>query len=196
MNARRVALPARRQGGIVLILVMIAIVAMALAGVALVRASQANSMIAGNFAFREAALAATDTSVELAFAQLDSISSVAPDAVFPSGCNSGSCVYYPTRQPTDVNGIPTAVGDWSTVPSTTVNGAFTAQYIIDRLCSGTLPVSDTASNCFSSNTSSGGGSKKVGDVAFALAPQISYRVTVRVSGPRNTRSFVQAIVAK
>ncbi len=193
---RRRALPGRREDGIVLILVMIALVAMALAGVALVRASQANSMIAGNFAFREAALAATDTSVEVAFAQLDAIASVAPDTAFPSACSSGSCVYYPTRQATDVNGIPVSVGDWSGVPSTVVNGSYTAQYVIDRLCTGALPVVDPASNCYTSNTSTGGGSKKVGDVSFAMAPQISYRITVRVSGPRNTKSFVQAIVAK
>ncbi len=195
MNARR-ALPSRREDGVVLILVMIALVAMALAGVALVRASQANNMIAGNFAFREAALAATDTSVEVAFAQLDAISSVAPDAPFPASCSTGSCVYYPSRQATDVNGIPLAVGDWSTVPSTTVNGSYTAQYVIDRLCTGAIPVVDASSNCYTSNTAAGGGSKKVGDVSFAMAPQISYRVTVRVSGPRNTKSFVQAIVAK
>ncbi len=192
----RRALPGRREDGLVLILVMIALVAMALAGVALVRASQANSMIAGNFAFREAALSATDTSVELAFAQLDAISSVAPNAPYPASCSPGACVYYPTRQATDVNGIPTTVGDWSTVPSTTVNGSYTAQYVIDRLCSGVLPVVDAASNCYTSNTSAGGGSKKVGDVSFTITPQISYRITVRVSGPRNTRSFVQAIVAK
>ena len=183
-----------------LILVMIALVAMALAGVALVRASQANNMIAGNFAFREAALAATDTSIEVAFAQLDLITGAAPDSLFPASCSSGSCVYYPTRQATDVNGIPVAVGDWSTVPSTIVNGSYTAQYVIDRLCTGPLPVSPTSyqTNCFMANSASVGGSKSVNSSngPIPTSTGVSYRITVRVSGPRNTKSFVQAIVSK
>ncbi len=196
MNATRRSLPAGKQSGLVLILVLFGIVAMALAGVALVRATQTTNMIAGNFAFKQAALAATDSAVELAYAQLDTLIVASAEATYPAGCAVGACLYYPTRQATDINGIPTAVGDWSAVPTNMVNTSYSAQYVIDRLCSGALPVTDPALNCYVDKGIVAGGSKKVGDTSFASSPQVFYRVSVRVSGPRNTKSFVQAIVAK
>ena len=196
MKPTRPTLPGKRERGIVLILVLIGIVAMALAGIALVRATQTTNMIAGNFAFKQAALAATDSAVELAYTQLDTLVATTADAAYPAGCAAGACVYYPPRQATDTNGIPTAVGDWSTVPASIVNTSYSAQYVIDRLCSGALPVTDTTTNCYAGQGSVAGGSKKVGDVSFASSPKVYYRVSVRVGGPRNTKSFVQAIVTK
>lgn len=189
-------LPGARERGIVLIMVLIGIVAMTLAGIALLRASQTSSMIAGNFAFKQASMAVTDTAIELAFAQLDTIVAGLSDANYPNGCAPGACVYYTTRQATDANGIPTAVGDWSTVPSNVVDTSYRTQYVIDRMCVGPLPVSDVSVSCFVGQATGAGGSRKVGDINFASAPQVYYRVSVRVSGPRNTVSFAQAIVAK
>ena len=196
MNATRRSLPAGKQSGLVLILVLFGIVAMALAGVALVRATQTTNMIAGNFAFKQAALAATDAAVELAYAQLDTLVVTTADAAYPAGCTAGACVYYPSRQATDINGVPTAVGNWSAVPASLVNASYSAQYVIDRLCSGALPVTDPTTNCYVGQAAVAGGSKKVGDSSFASSPEVYYRVSVRVSGPRNTTSFVQAVVAK
>lgn len=185
---------ANRERGIVLILVLIGIVAMALAGVALVRATQTTNMIAGNFAFKQAALAATDAGIELAYAQLETIKA-APDAAYPAACPAGACLYYPTRQATDVNGIPTAVGDWSAVPATVVNSSYSTQYVIDRLCTGALPIANVASDCYVGQGADDP-PKKVGDPWISSGSQVFYRVSVRVSGPRNTKSFVQAIVTK
>lgn len=185
-----------RQRGIVMILVLIGLVAMTLAGIALIRGSQTSSMIAGNFAFRQAALASSDTAVELAYTQLDLITAGLQNDRYPSGCLDGACVYYPTRQSTDVNGIPTLIGDWSLVPSNVVNTSYTTQYVIDRLCIGPLPVANTTTNCFAAAGSGAGGSRKVGDTNFSDPLRVNYRVTVRVTGPRNTSSFVQAIVAR
>ena len=82
-------MPRAKQRGIVLILVLIGLVAMTLAGIALVRGSQTSSMIAGNFAFRQASLAAADTAVELAFAQLDTILAGLAEPPYPGGCVGG-----------------------------------------------------------------------------------------------------------
>lgn len=178
-----------------LIMVLIGIVAMMLAGIALVRASQTSSMIAGNFAFRQASLAATDTGVELALAQLDTILAT-PDTTYPAGCVGATCIYYPDRQTTDVNGVPTAVGDWSAVPKNAVNASYTTQFVIDRLCTGPFPIADPAVSCFVGTSTGAGGSRKIGDTSFASTPQVFYRISVRVNGPRNTISLTQAIVAK
>lgn len=189
-------LPSRRQHGVVMILVLIGLVAMTLAGIALIRGSQTSSMIAGNFAFRQASLATADTAVELAFAQLDTIVAGLAESSYPGGCAVGACTYYPTRQATDANGVPTVVGDWSLVPANVVNTSYRTQYVIDRLCKGPTPVTDKTINCFVGVGGGGGGSRKVGDTNFSATQQVNYRVSVRVTGPRNTISFVQAIVAK
>ena len=195
MKSTRRALPGKRESGIVLILVLIGIVAMALAGVALVRATQTTNMIAGNFAFKQAALAATDAGVELAYAQLNTMLAT-PEIGYPTGCAVGACSYYPTRQATDVNGIPTAVGNWSAVAATTVNTSYSVQYVVDRLCSVVNP--DPQANCYAGRSTGEGGSNSVNSADDPKASKqiINYRVTVRVSGPRNTTSFVQAIVAR
>ena len=196
MSPRTLAMPGARQHGVVMILVLIGLVAMTLAGIALIRGSQTSSMIAGNFAFRQASLATADTAVELAFAQLDTIVAGLAEAPYPGGCAAGACTYYPTRQATDANGIPTVVGDWSGVPANIVNTSYTTQYVIDRLCAGPTPVTDRSGNCFVGSGTGAGGSRKVGDTNFSATQQVNYRVSVRVTGPRNTISFIQAIVAK
>ncbi len=196
MNRAQRRLPVRNESGIVLILVLIGIVAMALAGVALVRATQTTNMIAGNFAFKQSALAATDAGVELAYSQLVTVLAT-PETNYPSGCLAGACVYYPARQATDVNGIPTVVGNWSTVPATTINASYSVQYVIDRLCTGASPLADPQLNCYAGKSTGEGGSKNVNSSSPSVSKQvINYRVSVRVSGPRNTTSFVQAIVAQ
>ena len=196
MKSTRGALPTRREHGIVLILVLIGIVAMTLAGIALVRATQTTNLIAGNFAFKQASLAATDTAIELAYAQLDTIIVTSLDTAYPAGCTGGACVYYPTRQAIDTNGIPTAVGSWSAVPATLVNTSYSTQYVIDRLCSAP-PTTDVevALNCYAGQAAFRP-PVKVGDPPIGSSRQVYYRVSVRVSGPRNTTNFVQAIVAK
>ncbi len=196
MNARARGLARRSERGIVLIMVLIGIIAMSLAGIALMRASQTGSLIAGNFAFKQASVAASDTAVEMAFAQLDTIVAGLSDAAYPAGCAVGACVYYPTRQATDINGMPNVIGNWSTVPSNVVNASYTTRYVIDRLCTGALPITDPTVSCFVGQALTAGGSRKIGDTNFSSAPQIHYRVSVQVTGPRNTVSLVQAIVAK
>ena len=69
------------------------------------------------------------------------------------------------------------------------------QLVIDRLCQGPAPVTDLEGKCFS-NPAIGGGTKKAGGVVFSGATTVYYRVTVRVSGPRNTSSTVQAILSR
>ena len=57
----------RRQSGVVLVISLIVLVALTLAGLALVRSTDTGNVISGNFAFRMAALQSVDTGVEAAF---------------------------------------------------------------------------------------------------------------------------------
>ena len=172
-----------RQRGITVFIALIALVALTVAGIALVRSVDTGNLIAGNFAFKQAALQATDAGIEAAFNQVPTIANL--DTLIENQ-------YYPVMLPLDENGIPSTV-DWDLVPTQNVAG-YTVGYVIERLCSGTLPITDTQTNCVANQTQSLG-SKKQGGPVFPSSSGLNYRVTVRVQGPRNTISMAQAILA-
>ena len=97
MTLRRISVPAirHRQRGVSLVIALIALIAMTLAGLALIRAVDTTNLISGNLAFRQATLHTTDVGVETAFATLDTV--IVPtslDANYPAGCAAGACNYY------------------------------------------------------------------------------------------------------
>lgn len=184
-----------RQAGVSLIIAMVAVIAMTLAGLALMRAVDTGNVVSGNLAFRQATLNATDVGVETSAANLDTILSTSIDANYPSGCAVGACNYYPIRQValTDA-GVPTVI-DWATVPSTTLDSSYAVQYVIDRLCDGPAPVTDVVGKCMHTESKTVC-KKNAGSDCFSSADKVFYRVTTRVVGPRNTMSLVQALYAR
>lgn len=185
----------RHQRGVSLIIALIALIAMTLAGLALIRSADTSNVISGNLAFREASLHATDVGVETALTTLATVVTSSPDANYPAGCAVGACNYYPTLQSAvTASGVPTVI-NWGTVPQNTVDGSYAVQYVVDRLCTGPTPVTDVAGKCMNM-TGTSVGSKKAGAVSFTSASQVYYRVTVRVVGPRNSVSLVQTTYAR
>lgn len=190
-RSTRSGMQRRGQGGVSLVIALIALVVLTLAGLALIRSGDTGNVISGNLAFRQASLHATDVGVEAALALLPTITSTSADANYPAGCAAGACNYYPTLQSAvTAAGVPTVI-NWAAVPSATVDSSYAVQYVIDRLCEGPLPVTDPATRCMNKSGVSEG-SRKAGAVSFTSARQIHYRVTVRVVGPRNSVSLVQA----
>ena len=182
------------QQGVSLIIALLCLIALTLAGLALIRSTDTTNVISGNLAFRQAALHATDVGVETAFNEIDTIAAtVFLDKKYPNLCATGACNYYPTRQATDSAGIPTAI-NWALVPSTTVDNSYTVQYVLDRLCDAPLPVTDVRTQCMITGAALVG-SKKAGVEPLSKPVQVYYRATVRVVGPRNTESIVQALYA-
>ena len=180
------------QRGVTLFIALVGLIAMALAGVALVRSVETSNIIAGNMAFRNAAMHASDVGVEAAFTALNSITSGQVEANKPSNCTN-ACQYYATMQPLNSIGVPSTVV-WANVAGVAVNTDYTVRYVIERLCKGTTPIADLASSCYAGSLR-GGGSKKAGSVVFSSTNELYFRVTVRVEGPRNTISYVQTLLA-
>lgn len=187
-----------KQRGVVLLIALIALVAMTLAGIALVRSIDTGNVIAGNLAFKQAALQISDTGVEAALAALPNIISTSLDADIPGK-------YFATMRSVDLNGVitnaPTStVGgspiNWSTaaavIPAPSPD--YDVRYVIDRLCQGPAPVTDIQGQCISDAPLSEG-SKKANTPVFSSATAVYYRVTVRVAGPHNSVSMVQAILS-
>lgn len=183
----------RKQRGVSLIIALLCLIALTLAGLALIRSTDTTNVISGNLAFRQASLHATDIGVEKAFDMIDTIAAASLDNKYPSGCATGACNYHPTRQAADNAGIP-AVINWSLVPTQTVDNSYTVQYVLDRLCDGPTPVTDVRTQCMNTGAALVG-SKKAGVDPLSKPVQVYYRATVRVVGPKGTESVVQALYA-
>jgi len=187
---------------VVLFIALIVLVAMTLAGIAVMRSVGTNVLISGNMAFKQAATSVADYGVEVARAW---ISGATPTTLQSDGApGTATAGYYSSWQydPTQP-GNPAANFDpfqynWANAmlvvpapdPSTQV------QYVIHRMCS--LPnAGPNAVNqqCVTvSTTSTGGSTQNVlsgGQQPLTNTTQIYYRVTVKVTGPRNATSFIQ-----
>lgn len=189
-------LPPNNERGVVLFIALIALIAMTLSGIALMRSLDTGNVIAGNLAFREASLQATDIGIEAGFIAL-------PTLVNAKDTNVAN-QYYATIQNVDSRGIPTGIV-WASVPCRDNSNAvvtcsaqtYQVKYVIDRMCYGPAPVTDIQGKCYADITSgSKGGSKGSFSAIFTSADAVYYRVTVQVTGPKNTVSYVQAIVAR
>jgi len=186
-----------RQRGAVLLVALIVLVIMTLAGIALMRSVSTSGVIAGNLAFQQAATHSADVGVETAVTFLEGNTAAALQTSVLSGPGVRYVAY---RQD------PAAGQTWddfwtNSIPAGATNtlaqdaAGNTVSYVIHRLCNGEgVPI--TAVACSTSPVDTGGGNSKGAGVPPLLAPpQIYYRITARVSGPRNTLSYVQVVVA-
>ena len=196
-----------RQKGFVLFLALVSLVVMSLAAVALIRSVDTNSLITGNLAFRQNATLSSAYGLE-AVAQTIGAQPYGYEEINDAGNG-----YYATCRTFDGNAANPCGGENLTqdarwVPDTTsqmannltgvVNGVDlygnTVQYIVERMCNqagATIPgrcmtvtnlTDDGGVNC-----TEGGQKLCKNKFDYPL-----YRITVRIAGPKNTISYVQA----
>jgi type IV pilus assembly protein PilX len=198
------------QKGFVLIIALVALVILTLAAIGLIRTVSSSSGIAGNLAFEQAAATSADQAVEAAVTWLENNSGQASSTTATTcstsvgatvlACDQASYGYFASR--TD----PSSSQTWSTlwtasfaanaVSLATDSAGNTAAYVIQRMCTSTGDASSSI-GCSSSPTNiSTTGSRKAGNLSTGNAStQVYYRITVKVSGPRNTISFTQTMVS-
>jgi type IV pilus assembly protein PilX len=192
----RVTFAARQaQRGAILFIALIVLVAMSLAGLALMRGVDTGTLIASNLAFKQSATAAGDLGIEAGRNWL--LSNGGPSLYVDMPGNA----YYSTFQTNVdlVGGDPTKTPfDWNTAASAGTDAAGNdVSYVIQRLCD--LPGDPATVNCIraagaSSTSASTKGAANYGGYAISAPTGAFYRITVRVKGPRNTVSLVQATV--
>jgi type IV pilus assembly protein PilX len=175
-----------RQKGSALILVMVVVLVLMLGALAAIRSTETANLVAGNSAFMEATKQSADLGVNAAYTYLIGTVANAPDTAVANK-------YFPLRQVTDDYGIPSTV-DWGQVAETTVHN-YKAQYVIERLCTGVLPVVEKASNCVL-ETQEAAGSNKLGSEVYTSPPTTMYRVTVRTRGPKNSEAYTQVLISR
>lgn len=202
MTACRSALR-KGQRGVVLFVALIVLVAMSLAGLALMRSVDTGTVIASNLAFRESAIHVGDIGVEAARTWLTGVTPTETLYNDQPAISGGQGYYANWADNIDLLGSdPVKVDyDWSTaipVASPAPPPGYSVSFVIHRLCKQTgNPASVTCvkQTVGAGSTSSGTkGAASFGSFAISVPTNALYRVTVRVVGPRNSLSYVQAVV--
>lgn len=194
--------PQGRQRGVVLFIALIVMVAMSLAAIALVRSVDATNAVIGNLAFRMASILPGNLAVEKAAAALFQDADIANVVRIPDhNVDYPAENYYASVQPgEDARGIPAKLQKKSAYPFAVWTAADatapTAQateirYVIERMCS--APGAPTIATCDMLPPKVNAGTT-IGDATLTLPSVPFYRVTIRVDGPQNTASFLQAML--
>ncbi len=174
----------RQQQGGALVITLIATAVLLVGAVSLLRSSGTASAIAANTAMKQAAAEAGDTGLQAGAVALAGIANLEANVL-------GS--YYATQQATDSSGLLTV--DWTSIATTQV-GNYKVQYLIDRLCDAPLPVTSVSSQCSVAPSTTDSTSHNVGAPQYTPNPPVYYRITARVTGPKSTESYVQAVVSR
>jgi type IV pilus assembly protein PilX len=189
----------RRQRGVVLFVALIIMVAMSLAAVALIRSVDTTSAVIGNLAFRQASVLPANLAVEKAAAALFLDADPAGTGqIADKTADLLTQNYFAKLQPgEDVRGVPAPLktkllAQGLPGPALSDNAGNDIFYVIERMCVDVGPATKQNCELRAPKLAAGG---TVNEVTLPTpAPLPYYRVTVRVDGPQNTTSFVQAML--
>ena len=203
------------QQGVVLFLALIVLVAMTLAGIAMVRSVDTSNLIAGNMAFQQGAIQEADLGIEAAMAKLPGITNraanIAPYYYAVMQTRATSPALGVNAAPSYINSMTRSDAKSTADVHATTDG-FNAlgnrvRIVIERMCNTfdpgtgvqTIPVTDTEvkANCltvdFNALDTSSMDHLKI-KLNPVLTGNVYYRVTTRVDGPKNTVSMTQAVL--
>lgn len=201
--------PLERQRGVVLLFSLIALVVMLIASVALIRSFQSSLFTSGNIAFKRDLQNQGERAVDevLKAFRTGDLKTPAARAAHQAASN-----YSATMLPVNAKGIPNALQNDTTFAAVgdalndikPANQQVSVRYVIDRLCV-TIGAESTlgptscvvADNLVPAGTSSGNWqsaerSLGVGGGTPTGQPGVVYRLSIKVTGPRNTQSFFQS----
>jgi Tfp pilus assembly protein PilV len=174
----------RTQSGVTMLVVLVLLSVMLLGGMALAKLTEVGTLASGNTAYREASIQASEVGLNTVFARIRA--DLANEEADIAGW------YWATTQATDDKGMPAV--DFDAAPTVAV-GSYTVSYVAERLCEGALPITNPRRQCLV---------KQIPQIESADAsrekpdPPTSkqFRVTIRVTGPKDTRTWVQSLITK
>ena len=178
------------ERGIVLLVAMLVAVALALAGMGLVRAVATDATIGANLAARQRATLAASTAVEQAIATLFGAGAIDPLR------DEATRNYFAARQAgEDARGVPAVLQSTASYPAAFVvldaGDGYVVRHVIERSC--IAPGDASVANCTLSPPSveAAAGAPPPGE-----PPRTPfYRVTMRVDGPAAAATFVQVMLS-
>ena len=173
-----------RQKGVTLLVVLMLMSVMLLGGLALARLTEIGSLASGNSGYREASLQASEVGTNTAYAAVKVLAN--------EEANAGNW-YWATVQAADATtGIPNVT--WTSAPEVAV-GRYSVRYVVERMCN-TAPVSNTLRQCLVKQIPQSPESAVYGREALDPPNSRQFRITVRVTGPKDTETWVQSLVTK
>jgi type IV pilus assembly protein PilX len=188
------------QRGIILVITLVAMVVLLVGLAAILRSVDTSGMLVGNLAFRrdltnraEQAIAAAK--VTLQTSSFDFTASAMSTAHYSAVKLTNGSTGVPTVLDSSnaTTGYNAVVGADATDASVTGDTSVTYRYVIDRQCNaGTTTFSKGACEYIESNSTLGGSSQlSSGDRHISDQTLPIYRISVRVSGPRNSVAYFQ-----
>lgn len=198
------------QKGLVLFVALMALVVMSLASVALIRSVDTSSQITGNLAFKQSTSITSSYGLEAMADTIGSQLKVYATTNDPANGYYAVCTTFDkTADKGPCNGENLLVdATWTDANSKLASGAGiadgkdpygnTIRYIVERMCN--QPGNSIVDNCLMANSPTDNSSKNVIGINTPILQPIGeplpvYRVTVRITGPKNTTTFVQAFVS-
>jgi len=180
--------PQSRQRGYILILVLIALGAMMISGIALIRSMDTSQLVAGNMAARNATVHSADLGVQQAAAWI-----AAQAGAGTLNTDAPANGYYAEA----VEEPWSSASFWAACAACTTTDAAnnSVSWVINRMCTAAGSPNAVGNYCSTtSGSTSTGGSYSSDAINFAGSPIYFYRVTVQVRDSRNTTSLSQAFV--
>lgn len=197
------------QSGVVLFIALVAMAVMSLAAVALIRSVDTNNMIAGNLSYKQTAVVSSSFGLE------NVADTIGIKSTAYGNSNDAANGYYATCKTFDTSSTcdgKNLTADASWVPGTKsrladgiatgITGGIdaygnTIQYIVERMCNEAVsPQSTKCLLALSNNDTSGKGVLNEPVTPPEVPTEIPlYRVTVRIAGPKNTVSYIQAFIS-
>lgn len=207
-----------KQRGFALFVTLVALVIMSFAAITVLRTADTTNITATNITFRQAALASAETGVQAALTWIannngalnaNGAAATGYFALITNATNRMTALdvrrVANTNANADVNDVnwtgyateANALNPNAMSTPDALGNSF--QYVIQRMCANLGAVTAPGQSCLIANSDSKvGSSMKVtvgGGAPLSGLTQVFYRITVRVVGPRQTESFVEAIVA-
>ena len=198
----------RRQRGVVLFIALIVMVAMSLAAIALIRSVDTTNILIGNLAFRQSSILPANMAVEQAAAALfpEAAPTGVPAIADPTADLPAENYFASWQNSDDARGVPTLLQTRTNAAALTktldaqdnananvaVANRTVVRYMIERMCLAAGPAK--ASNCDMMPPNQNPGTTVHDESTATLTPIPFYRVTIRVDGPQNTASFLQAML--
>ena len=189
----RTPVPPSNQRGVVLLFVLVVLLILMIGAVALMRSMNTSSFTAGNLTFRRDLMNQGETAISAVLTLFK------PGGVLAGNATDSDLTsqnYSASALPTNSQGIPNILlksdsnfaNAWSAPDIVGATPDVTIRYVIDRLCATAGNASSIS--CVQSSAAPTGGT------ATSLAPPppptaTVYRMSIRVSGARNTMVFLQ-----
>jgi len=225
MHYRHSTLNDADQSGIVLFFALLALAVMSIASVALIRSVDTNALLSGNLVFRQSANTTTNVALEgITETIAKSVSLTASTANHPTLGYYANCSQFDTQpdvQACDGNRLTMVTWDGSNsalVPTQTdgndeIRNGVDRQgnqirYVVERMCNYTQAELDAgsavsdASRCMMASSPSNGqkcshnaNNRELFRQCVTSSDSPLYRVTLRITGPKNTVTYMQSFIS-